>query len=93
MIERKYDVPRAPKALSAAQGAGESATPGPVGDLPTRIGRPATRALAAAAITTLAEVSRRTERELLAMHGFGPRAVRLLPEALDQRGFVFGPDP
>ena len=83
---------RAPTALSAAQAAGESATPGSVGDLPAGIGRPAARALAAADITTLAEVSRRTERQLLAMHGVGPRAVRLLAEALHERGMGFSPD-
>jgi DNA-directed RNA polymerase alpha subunit len=57
----------------------------PEADLP-RIGAPATRALAAAGITRLDQVADRTEAELLALHGFGPRALRLLVEALAERG-------
>ena len=57
----------------------------PDGDLP-RIGAPATRALASIGITRLDQVADRTEAELLALHGFGPRALRLLVEALTERG-------
>jgi predicted flap endonuclease-1-like 5' DNA nuclease len=46
------------------------------------IGGPATRALVGAGITTLAQVAAVTDAELLAMHGVGPRAVRILREAL-----------
>ncbi|MCZ2262138.1 hypothetical protein IRJ14_06020, partial [Isoptericola sp. QY 916] len=49
-------------------------------DLPAAIGRPATRALAGAGVTTLADVAARTDAELLALHGVGPRAVRILRE-------------
>jgi hypothetical protein len=35
-----------------------------------------------AGITTLAQVAAVTDAELLAMHGVGPRAVRILREAL-----------
>jgi hypothetical protein len=52
----------------------------------TKIGAPATRALAAIGITTLEGVAARSEAELLALHGFGPRAVGLLNEALAARG-------
>ncbi|MCA5891816.1 hypothetical protein LEP48_00435 [Isoptericola sp. NEAU-Y5] len=52
------------------------------GDLPSAIGRPATRALESAGITTLAAVAQRSDAELLALHGVGPRAVRILREAL-----------
>lgn len=52
------------------------------GDLPAAIGRPATRALAGAGITTLSDVARLTDADLLALHGVGPRAVRILREAL-----------
>ena len=55
-------------------------------DLPTTIGRPATNALAHAGITRLAQVAKLSERELLAMHGVGPKAVRLLKEALAASG-------
>jgi hypothetical protein len=54
-------------------------------DLP-KIGAPATRALAAIGITRLDDVADRTEAELLALHGFGPRALRILIEALAARG-------
>lgn len=54
-------------------------------DLP-RIGAPATRALASIGVTRLDQAAGRTEAELLALHGFGPRALRILAEALAARG-------
>jgi len=54
-----------------------------------RIGAPATRALAAAGVTRLSEVAGWSEAELLALHGVGPRAVRILGEALAERGLAF----
>jgi hypothetical protein len=54
-------------------------------DLP-KIGAPATRALASIGITRLEQVADRSEAELLALHGFGPRALRILDEALAARG-------
>jgi DNA-directed RNA polymerase alpha subunit len=62
-----------------------------VTDLPN-IGAPATRALAAAGYTTLSQLTGVRERELLALHGVGPKAVRLLREALAERGLRFA-DP
>jgi len=56
------------------------------GDLPRSIGRPATSALHGAGIATLAELSTRTPAEVAALHGVGPRAVRLLGEALEAAG-------
>ncbi|OWY62902.1 hypothetical protein B7486_55955 [cyanobacterium TDX16] len=50
------------------------------------IGRPARRALDELGITTLDQVARMSERELLAVHGVGPNAVRILGEALADRG-------
>src|SRR5690606_882559 len=67
---------RAPKAL-AARLAAAVAGAGQSGDLPASIGRPATRALSEAGLTTLKQVATRTEAELLALHGVGPRAVRI----------------
>ncbi len=55
-------------------------------DLPASIGRPATRALLGAGIHTLDRVAEHSEAELLALHGVGPKAVRLLSEALAERG-------
>jgi len=57
-------------------------------DLP-RIGKPATRALLEAGIATLSHVSTLSEAELLAMHGMGPKALRILREALEMRGMTF----
>lgn len=79
---RRAWLSQAPKRLAAPVAAGDAATPGEVGDLPKAIGGPATRALAGAGITTLAQVAELTDAELLAMHGVGPKAVRILREAL-----------
>lgn len=73
---------RAPRELVDAAVAAESAEPGAVGDLPASIGRPATRGLAGAGITTLAQVAARSDDELRAIHGVGPKAVRLLRDAI-----------
>ncbi|MEV0719166.1 hypothetical protein [Asanoa sp. NPDC050611] len=48
-----------------------------IGELP-RIGRPG--------LTTLAQVAACRERDRLAMHGVGPKAVRILAAALAERG-------
>ena len=54
------------------------AEPGRGGDLPRAIGRPATRALANAGITTMAQVAALSDADLAALHGVGPKAVRIL---------------
>lgn len=64
----------------------------PLDALPN-IGGPATRALAQAGITTLRQVADRSARELGAMHGVGPKAIRILGEALTEQGLAFAPDP
>lgn len=53
-------------------------------DLPS-IGRPATSALAVIGVTTFSQVAKLTEKELLALHGVGPKAVRILKQALAER--------
>ena len=53
-----------------------------------RIGAPATRALASIGITTLEQVAGRSGAELLALHGFGPRAIGILTEALADAGLA-----
>ncbi|MEU4536887.1 hypothetical protein AB0G15_18665 [Streptosporangium sp. NPDC023825] len=58
-------------------------------DIPTNIGRPARGALAAAGYTTLAQVAATSERDLLRLHGMGPKAIGLLREALAERGLAF----
>jgi predicted flap endonuclease-1-like 5' DNA nuclease len=73
---------RAPQELAETAAAATAARPGEVGDLPREIGRPATRALADAGVTTLARVAAMPREELLGLHGVGPKAVRVLDEAL-----------
>lgn len=63
--------------------------PRPVGDLPHAIGKTAARELALNGITDLTTVAERTQKELLAIHGVGPKAVRILAEALAARGLAF----
>ncbi|WP_020659665.1 hypothetical protein [Amycolatopsis benzoatilytica] len=79
---RRAWLSRAPKRLAAPVAAAGLAVAGEVGDLPKAIGSPATRALHGAGITTLAQIAERPDAELLALHGVGPKAVRLLRDAL-----------
>lgn len=79
----------APKRLAEQAAAADTAAPGDVGDLPRAIGRPATRALTAAGITTLDQVADLSKAELLAMHGVGPKAARILGETLATTGRTF----
>ncbi len=86
---RRAWLSRAPKQLAAQATAGETATAGDVGDLPKAIGGPATRALVRVGITTLEQVAELTEAELKKMHGVGPKAIRILADALHESGRVF----
>jgi DNA integrity scanning protein DisA with diadenylate cyclase activity len=54
--------------------------------LPGNIGAPATRALIAAGYTELRQLANVPAAELKKLHGVGPKAVRLLQEALEQQG-------
>ena len=63
-------------------------SPAQIGDLPP-IGRPATSALVEAGIGTLAQVAACSRSELLAMHGMGPKAIRILEDALQAQGLRF----
>jgi hypothetical protein len=74
----------APHELAARALAAEQAGAGSVGDLPRSIGRPATQALANAGITTLDQVAAMSDTELTALHGVGPKAVRILREAVNR---------
>nr|WP_230416574.1 DNA-binding protein [Micromonospora tarapacensis] len=53
------------------------------------IGRPANSALLEAGITTLAHVASHSRRDLLALHGVGPKAVGILAAALSEHGLAF----
>jgi predicted flap endonuclease-1-like 5' DNA nuclease len=54
------------------------------------IGAPATRAFAAHGITRLDQLPAHSARELLALHGVGPKAIRILRESLAEHGLAFG---
>lgn len=58
------------------------------GDLP-RIGQPALRALRNAGYVRLEQLARLSEAELSTLHGLGPKALRILKEALTARGLNF----
>lgn len=77
---------RAPKQLAASLAAADAGTAPEGFDLPAAIGKPATRALLGAGLSTLAGLATRTEDELLALHGVGPKAVRILRETLATKG-------
>lgn len=59
-------------------------------DLPN-IGNPARRALAAEGITRLDQLPAYTAKQLGALHGVGPKAIRILTEALAARGAAWKP--
>ena len=58
-------------------------------DFPAGLSQPALRAFAAAGYTRLADLARVSEAELLALHGVGPKAIRILRPALEARGLRF----
>lgn len=58
-------------------------------DFPRTMGKVAPRELAAHGITRIAQLPSWTERELLAVHGVGPKAIRILREELEARGLGF----
>jgi hypothetical protein len=58
--------------------------------LPKNIGAPATRALASAGYTALPQLANVPVAELKKLHGVGPKALRILQEALEQHGMSLG---
>jgi predicted flap endonuclease-1-like 5' DNA nuclease len=61
----------------------------PVGDLPDAIGKTAARELSLNGITSLKQVAAHSDKELLAIHGVGPKAIAILREALAARGLDY----
>lgn len=53
------------------------------------MGKVAPRELAANGIVRFDQLSGYSERELLAIHGVGPKAIRILREGLHNRGLGF----
>ena len=60
--------------------------------LPRSIARPATRALESIGVTELNQLTDHSAQELLALHGFGPKALRILRETLGEHGLSLAPD-
>ena len=56
---------------------------------PSGIGGPALRALQNAGVRSMDDLARWTEADLLALHGMGPKGVRVLGEALRASGRGF----
>lgn len=54
-----------------------------------KISKPAQRALDSINVKTLEDVARYSEAELLELHGFGPKGIRILREAMDEHGLKF----
>ena len=59
-------------------------------NLPRGIGAPATRALVGAGYSELAQLAGVPISELKELHGMGPRALRLIQEALEHEGLSLG---
>jgi hypothetical protein len=57
--------------------------------LPVKLSAPAQRALAGAGISTLKQLAKWTESDLMELHGMGPNAVKQLQKALDDNGLAF----
>ena len=54
-----------------------------------RVGAPASRALTSAGITRLSQLADHRAEELLELHGMGPRAIKILRQALADQGLSF----
>jgi len=61
----------------------------PVGNLPDEIGKTAARELSLNGITSLQQVATYSKKELLAIHGVGPKAIAILNEALAAEGLNY----
>ena len=59
--------------------------------LPAGLSQPALRALQAAGITRLEQCAKFSEKQLLALHGFGPKGIVILRSALHAKGLDFAP--
>lgn len=55
-------------------------------NFPSGIAQPALRALFAAGLTTLDQLTQVTEEQLFELHGIGPKAIRTLRAALSRKG-------
>ena len=58
-------------------------------NLPSKLAKPAQRALAGADIITIEQLAKWSEKELMNLHGMGPKAMGQLREALNEKGLSF----
>ena len=58
-------------------------------NLPGKLAQPARRALAAAGVQRLEQLTRFSEAEVMQWHGIGPNALKQLRSALEARGLSF----
>ena len=58
--------------------------------IPRGVGAPATRALPGAGYTMLSQLAGGRAADLKKLHGMGPKALRVLQEALEARGQSLG---
>lgn len=54
-----------------------------------KVSKPALRALDSINVKTLKDVAKYSEAELLVLHGFGPKGIRILKEVMDEHGLKF----
>lgn len=66
--------------------------PPPSDEFP-KTSNPAQNALTHAGYTRLSQLTQVTEAEIAALHGMGPKAIRILREALAAHGLAFAPPP
>lgn len=59
-------------------------------EFPRSLGKVAPRELAAHGYTRFDQLTSVTSKELLRIHGVGPKAIRILEEELAERGLSFG---
>jgi predicted flap endonuclease-1-like 5' DNA nuclease len=58
-------------------------------EYPTRLGKTARRALAVHGYTRYEQLTAVSARDLLRIHGVGPKAIRILREELATRGLAY----
>ncbi len=54
-----------------------------------KIGAPASRALAGIGVKKLSDLTRFSKKQLIELHGFGPKALRILTEAIAKSKLSF----
>ncbi|WP_414049178.1 DNA-directed RNA polymerase subunit alpha C-terminal domain-containing protein [Macrococcus animalis] len=54
-----------------------------------KISQPAMRALTSINVKSLEDIMKYSEEELLALHGFGPKSIRILKKEMDAYGMKF----